>query len=106
MGPAYPPKWLRHSLSHCYACDLPGRLAQLGERLLDKQEVTGSSPVSPIAREASLAAEALDLGDGLRGRDDAAPAAARELEHGPDQRRRRGLAGKRPITLVAPANFD
>src|SRR3712207_835119 len=25
----------------------PGRLAQLGERLLDKQEVTGSSPVSP-----------------------------------------------------------
>jgi hypothetical protein len=29
---------------------LPGRLAQLGERLLDKQEVTGSSPVSPIKR--------------------------------------------------------
>src|SRR3954452_2549064 len=26
-----------------------GRLAQLGERLLDKQEVTGSSPVSPTA---------------------------------------------------------
>ena len=36
----------------CYACDLPGRLAQLGERLLDKQEVTGSSPVSPIERPA------------------------------------------------------
>ena len=27
----------------------PGRLAQLGERRLDKAEVTGSSPVSPIA---------------------------------------------------------
>jgi hypothetical protein len=26
----------------------PGRLAQLGERRLDKAEVTGSSPVSPI----------------------------------------------------------
>ena len=25
----------------------PGRLAQLGERRLDKAEVTGSSPVSP-----------------------------------------------------------
>ena len=39
-------------VSHCYACGLPGRLAQLGERLLDKQEVTGSSPVSPIKRSA------------------------------------------------------
>ncbi len=28
---------------------IPGRLAQLGERRLDKAEVTGSSPVSPIA---------------------------------------------------------
>ena len=28
-------------------CRLPGRLAQLGERRLDKAEVTGSSPVSP-----------------------------------------------------------
>jgi hypothetical protein len=27
----------------------PGRLAQLGERQLDKLEVTGSSPVTPIA---------------------------------------------------------
>jgi hypothetical protein len=27
---------------------IPGRLAQLGERRLDKAEVTGSSPVSPI----------------------------------------------------------
>jgi hypothetical protein len=26
----------------------PGRLAQLGERQLDKLEVTGSSPVAPI----------------------------------------------------------
>jgi hypothetical protein len=26
----------------------PGRLAQLGERRLDKAEVTGSSPVSPM----------------------------------------------------------
>ena len=31
---------------------LPGRLAQLGERRLDKAEVTGSSPVSPIKRPA------------------------------------------------------
>jgi hypothetical protein len=30
----------------------PGRLAQLGERRLDKAEVTGSSPVSPIKRSA------------------------------------------------------
>jgi acetyl-CoA acyltransferase len=29
---------------------VPGRLAQLGERRLDKAEVTGSSPVSPITR--------------------------------------------------------
>ena len=36
------------SLSHCYAWQPPGRLAQLGERRLDKAEVTGSSPVSPI----------------------------------------------------------
>src|SRR3712207_8890267 len=31
---------------------VPGRLAQLGERRLDKAEVTGSSPVSPTARPA------------------------------------------------------
>jgi hypothetical protein len=30
-----------------YICTPPGRLAQLGERRLDKAEVTGSSPVSP-----------------------------------------------------------
>ena len=30
-----------------YPVRLPGRLAQLGERRLDKAEVTGSSPVSP-----------------------------------------------------------
>ena len=39
-------------LSHCYAWQPPGRLAQLGERRLDKAEVTGSSPVSPIKRSA------------------------------------------------------
>src|SRR5215208_7413484 len=43
------------SLSHCYACGLPGRLAQLGERRLDKAEVTGSSPVSPTSRSRALA---------------------------------------------------
>ena len=30
---------------------VPGRLAQLGERRLDKAEVTGSSPVSPTSRK-------------------------------------------------------
>src|SRR3954467_8912243 len=34
-------------LSRCYPSRTPGRLAQLGERRLDKAEVTGSSPVSP-----------------------------------------------------------
>ncbi len=34
---------------------LPGRLAQLGERRLDKAEVTGSSPVSPITGTARFA---------------------------------------------------
>ena len=29
----------------------PGRLAQLGERRLDKAEVTGSSPVSPTEQQ-------------------------------------------------------
>jgi hypothetical protein len=33
-----------------YSSNPPGRLAQLGERRLDKAEVTGSSPVSPIGR--------------------------------------------------------
>jgi hypothetical protein len=36
-------------------CRLPGRLAQLGERRLDKAEVTGSSPVSPIGSETRVA---------------------------------------------------
>ena len=36
---------------------LPGRLAQLGERRLDKAEVTGSSPVSPITGECRKAPE-------------------------------------------------
>jgi hypothetical protein len=33
----------------------PGRLAQLGERRLDKAEVTGSSPVSPTCRNPRFA---------------------------------------------------
>ena len=33
---------------------VPGRLAQLGERRLDKAEVTGSSPVSPMTWSAGL----------------------------------------------------
>lgn len=33
---------------------LPGRLAQLGERRLDKAEVTGSSPVSPTRLKSLL----------------------------------------------------
>ncbi len=46
------------------------------------------------------APEALDLGNRLRGHGDAAPAAAGELEHGPDQAEGRRLAGERPITFV------
>jgi hypothetical protein len=47
----------------------PGRLAQLGERRLDKAEVTGSSPVSPIQETAATAPflSGGDLWDGLRG---------------------------------------
>src|SRR3954447_14614780 len=52
------------------------------------------------------AAEAFDLGDGARGHDDAAPAAAGELEHGPDQAERAGLAGEAPDHLRAAPNFD
>jgi hypothetical protein len=36
----------------------PGRLAQLGERQLDKLEVTGSSPVAPIVCMAAAPAPA------------------------------------------------
>ena len=43
-GPPPPPDPSLH-------CRLPGRLAQLGERRLDKAEVTGSSPVSPTSRK-------------------------------------------------------
>jgi hypothetical protein len=39
-----------------YTVRLPGRLAQLGERRLDKAEVTGSSPVSPIVQLVRMAA--------------------------------------------------
>src|ERR687891_733380 len=46
------------------------------------------------------AAEAFDFGDAARGHDDAAPAAAGELEHGPDQAQGAGLAGEAAITLV------
>src|SRR4051794_30341445 len=42
------PLWLRRCRAMIPA--LPGRLAQLGERRLDKAEVTGSSPVSPITK--------------------------------------------------------
>src|SRR4051795_5703786 len=52
------------------------------------------------------AAEAFDLGDAARGHDDAAPAAAGELEHGPDQAQRAGLAGEAPDHLRAAPNFD
>ncbi len=44
-----PPRKRRHAK----VTSLPGRLAQLGERHLDMVEVTGSSPVSPIAGFAS-----------------------------------------------------
>jgi len=54
---ATPPRRLVRRRSVAVACSAglavarlasPGRLAQLGERRLDKAEVTGSSPVSPI----------------------------------------------------------
>jgi hypothetical protein len=54
----------------------------------------------------SLAAETLDPGDGLGGDDDAAPAAAGEFEHGPDQRQGRGLAGEAADHLGAAADLD
>ncbi len=44
------------SRAHRYASGLPGRLAQLGERRLDKAEVTGSSPVSPTRKPRSMRA--------------------------------------------------
>ena len=40
----------RRAVDTLIAWSFPGRLAQLGERRLDKAEVTGSSPVSPIAQ--------------------------------------------------------
>jgi hypothetical protein len=43
----------------------PGRLAQLGERRLDKAEVTGSSPVSPIVGFGSGARELRPSSRGL-----------------------------------------
>jgi hypothetical protein len=49
-------------------CPLPGRLAQLGERLLDKQEVTGSSPVSPTEAPLCRVAVGFGAGEGARHR--------------------------------------
>ena len=50
------PSWLAtrarviRSSAPLLSSPLPGRLAQLGERRLDKAEVTGSSPVSPMVK--------------------------------------------------------
>ena len=52
------------------------------------------------------AAEAFDLGDAARGHDDPAPAAAGELEHGPDQAQGAGLAGEAADHLGAAADLD
>jgi hypothetical protein len=40
-----------HSGAKCVEFGFPGRIAQLGERYLDKLEVTGSSPVTPMTRD-------------------------------------------------------
>ena len=40
----------------------PGRLAQLGERQLDKLEVTGSSPVAPIDSDTAAVAPPFPAG--------------------------------------------
>ena len=45
----YPPPRATNPSPALLSSPLPGRLAQLGERRLDKAEVTGSSPVSPTA---------------------------------------------------------
>lgn len=45
--PARPAKSKKDSIDRLGL--IPGRLAQLGERRLDKAEVTGSSPVSPMS---------------------------------------------------------
>src|ERR671922_2539186 len=52
------------------------------------------------------AAEAFDLGDAAWGHDDPAPAAACELEHGPDQAQGAGLAGEAADHLGATADLD
>src|ERR671914_721171 len=65
-----------------------------------------AGPVVVARTGRSLAAEAFDLGDGLRGHDDAAPAAAGELEHGPDQAQGAGLAGEAADHLRAAADLD
>jgi hypothetical protein len=52
------------------------------------------------------AAEAFDLGDAPGRHDDAAPAAAGEFEHGPDQAQGGGLAGEAADHLGAAADLD
>ena len=51
-------------------------------------------------------AQAFDLGDRLRRHRDAAPAAAGELEHGPDQAERRGLDGEAADYLRPSADLN
>src|SRR5919198_1013458 len=55
---------------------------------------------------ALAAAEAFDLGDAARGHHDAAPAAAGELEYGPDEAEGAGLAGEAADHLGAAADLD
>ena len=55
---------------------------------------------------ALAATDTFDLRDGLGGHRDAAPAAAGELQHGPDQRQRAGLAGQAADDLGAAADLD
>ena len=50
LAPPGPVHTLQPSADRCYPARVPGRLAQLGERRLDKAEVTGSSPVSPTRK--------------------------------------------------------
>src|SRR4051812_20345973 len=60
-----------------------------------------------VARRAAVgAAEAFDLGDAAWGHDDAAPAAAGKLEHGPDEAERAGFAREAADHLGAAADFD
>src|SRR5947209_6671095 len=84
------------------SCPLPGRLAQLGERRLDKAEVTGSSPVSPtpgapprrgfvVLRTSERLASASDADDARR------PPAARRRRPGGGRAARRGARLQRGV---------